>query len=475
MLPVLCVPFIKAPLTMKHFYRLFLLSLLLPSVGSAQNLGFSGSQSAGTKNTELGGGSSWIEPFKYVGPIEKAPEENTPKRVPSQQKIVDLANAGDYKAAGTEGMALMASEKIDDELQLIIANSLAWTGRIMEAVPTYQGLTKGKFANEANVGMANINRWRGRDDLALPLYQTVLASDSANADALEGLEMASRELSPRTTWGVMGSSDSSELKRSMGTLNHRWRDASGANIFEVEIAGIKDWMPGPTIANQQEATLRYQSLDLELKPSLELSMPTRIASGLYGTARIKLFDDQVTLSAGRVNWGKMSINPRATFPTTLSASYLGASANQAFALGSVQGRIDYYGISDGNTVISHSVNFNSAWRPLGNNFKPFAGIEGRSASMASANYYAPANGSGTAYAGLIGEWGAAEWNLFASAQLGVPIYGDAGDSWSVSAGGKRWLTNDLALSMNLWSMASWRNNTAYRAQSANMNLEKFWR
>ncbi len=462
---------------MKFFAPIVLIGLLAPSAGSAQNIGFSSPPGAAAKGADPGVGSGWIEPFKYVGNADKAPEENVPKRVPAQQKIVDLANSGDYQEAGTQGMALMASEKLDDELQLIIANSLAWTGRVAEAVPAYQGLTRGKFANEANVGMANINRWRGRDDLALPLYQNVLASDPANADALEGFEMASRELSPRTTWGVMGSSDSSELKRSMGSLNHRWRDASGANIFEVEIAGYKDWMPGPSIAYQQEATLRFQSLGMELKPSLELSLPTRIASGVYGTARVKLLDDQVTLGVGRVNWGKLSVNPRATFPTTLSASYLGASVNQSFALGSVQGRIDYYGISDGNSVVSHSVNLNPAWRPLGKSIKPFVGIEGRSASMLSpsGSYWAPVNGSGTAYAGVMGEWGAAEWNLFASVQMGLPLYGDAGDSWSVSAGGKRWLTNDLALNLNLWSMTSWRDNSSYRAQSANVNLEKLWR
>jgi tetratricopeptide (TPR) repeat protein len=458
---------------MKYIHYIGLLGFCLPSFLLAQNTGFSASPGSEIKGAPTGNSSGWIEPFKYIGNAEKAPEENAPKRAPALQKIVDLNAAGDYHAAGTEGLALMATQSVDEELQLIIANSLAWTGRVKQAVPAYQGLSKGKFANAANVGMANINSWRGRHDLALPLYQTVLANDPTNADALEGFDLASRELSPRTTWGVMGSSDSSELKRTMATLNHRWRDDSGANIFEVEIAGMKDWLP-TAMANQQEVTLRYQSLDLALKPSLELNMPTKLNRSLYATGRVKFFDEQLTVGAGRVNWGKMSVNPIASI-NDLSAIYLGANATQSFALGSVQGRIDYYGVSDGNSIISHSLNFNSAWRPLGSNFKPFAGIEGRSASASAKTYWSPVNGSGTAYAGILAEWGAAEWNLFGSAQLGLPLYGDAGNSWSVSAGGKHWLTSDIALNVNLWSMASWRENSAYRAQSANVSLEKLWR
>ena len=448
----------------------------LPSGAWAQTTGFSGGMSPDSRGT-LGASNSGLilSPFKYIAPsgVEKSAAENAPKRTPMLQKIVDLNAAGDYQAAGTEGLTLMSSERVDEELQLIIANSLAWTGRVKEAVPVYQGISKGQYANAANVGLANISRWRGRDDLALPLYQGVLDKDPANADALEGLELASRELSPRTTLSAGVSSDSSESKRRFGAVNHRWRDKSGANIFEVEGNGFYDWTPTDA-EPQRELTLRYQSLELPLKPSLELNMPSRLNQTLYGTAKIKLFDDQVIVGAGRINWGKTVTSPVAS-RQGLAANYLGVEASQSFSIGSLVGRVNYYGVSDGNTIWTTGLNFNSAWRPLGSHFKPFAGAETRTAKFNAPTYWAPAQGSGTIFAGLLGEWGEADWNVFGSVQLGAPMYGDAGNSWSVSAGGKRWLTNDMALGFNLWSMASWRDNAAYRSQAVNVSLEKLWR
>ena len=172
-----------------------------------------GRQSIATPAAE----SLFLAPFKYIAPsavdnaattspapVEAnpapapAPAPTQPKRKANQQRIVDLNAAGDYQAAGTEGMALLAREKPDDELQLIIANSLAWTGRLKEAIPAYQGLRAGKLADQASVGLASIYHWRGRDDQAVPLYRAVLANDPDNSNALEGLNFATRETSPHT-------------------------------------------------------------------------------------------------------------------------------------------------------------------------------------------------------------------------------------------------------------------------------------
>jgi hypothetical protein len=448
---------------MKNILIICCCCIFLPSISIAQSTGFSGSP------------APFIAPFKYIAPVavENAASASAIKRPDGQQRIADLNSEGDYQSAGTQGLVLMSNEKVDDELQLIVANSLAWTGRFKEAVPVFQGLTKGKFANEANIGMANISRWRGRDDQALPLYKAVLEKDPANPDALEGMALASRELSPRTTVGLGGSSDSSDLQHRSGFVNHRWRDNSGTHIFEVEASGVRDWLPIAD-AKEQDITLRYQGLDLALKPSLELSMPTVFHPRLYGSGRVKLLNDQISIGAGVVNWGKLASSPNA-LKAGLSANYLGADATQSFSMGSLTGRFDYYSVSDGNTVVTSSVNFNSAWRPLGTHFKPFTGVETRVAQYSTPDYWSPVDGSGTAYAGLMGEWGEADWNLSASAQVGTSLYGDAGKSWSFSAGGKYWLTSDIALNASLWSMSGFRTNSAYKAQSLNLNMEKIWR
>jgi tetratricopeptide (TPR) repeat protein len=445
----------------------------LPLVSLADTTDFSPSAARGRQSIATPAGESLqLAPFKYVPPVGAEPVERI-RRSPDQQRIIDLEAAGDYQAVGTEGLALMANEKPADELQLIIANSLAWTGRLKDAIPAYQGLADGPYASQAAVGLGNVYRWRGRDDKAMPLYRQALAADPDNAGAAQGLELASRELRPRTLLSFGGGSDSSDDQRRSVTLNHRWRDSSGSSIMEIETSAVRDTLPAIE-AKQQDVTFRYQSLNLALKPSLELSMPTVDDHSLYGSARIKLFDDQVTLDGGRVNWGRMATNPNA-LAAHLSAMHAGIHVATNYSFGNLLAGIDYYDISDDNTVLAGNLQLTSAWRPLGKNVKPFVGVETRGAKYSTTSYWSPDQGSGTLYSGLLGEWGSENWNFYASGQVGVRLFGDAGTSWSLSAGGKLWVSRDIALSLNLWSLDSWRNNAAYRAQSATVNLEKLWR
>jgi hypothetical protein len=454
---------------------LFLTSCVMAGALHAQVAGFPTGPGSEGKTTLDSANNLILQPFKYIAPANaeaQAAKNDKPPRPPAQQQVVDLNAAGDYQAAGTQGLALLATEKVDDELQLIIANSLAWTGRVKEAIPTYQAISGGPVGNAATVGLANINRWQGRDDLALPMYRKVLDTEPTNDDALSGAAMASRGLAPKTTFRWGGAQDSSDLQRRSGSIAHQWRDASGANIYEVEAEGFRDWLPTAQ-AVQKDLTVRYKNLDTPLKPSLELSMTTELKPALYGVGRVTVLDDRMTLALGRVDWGKSSANPNASFVGT-AANYAGAQFNQSFSMGSINAKADFYNISDGNTITTTGLTFNSAWRPLGSHFKPFVGAETRSAKFNAPNYWSPATGYGAAFAGLLGEWGEDNWNLFASAQLGAPLYGEAGHSWSVSAGGKYWLTQDIALGGNLWSMSSIRDGVAYRAKSLDVYLEKLW-
>ena len=422
------------------------------------------------------GGAMLLEPFKYIPPAGASKNQQASdaiKRNPAQQRIVDFNTAGNYSAAGTEGLALMSTEKLDDELQLIVANSLAWTGRMVDAIPTYQGLTKGKYANEANVGLANIFRWNGREDQAAPLYRAVLATDPENKDAIEGMELASRELRPRTTVSFGGSSDSSDIQRRGATVNHRWRDSTGVNIMEIETSAVRDTLP-TLQANQQDLTFRYQALNLALKPSLEISSATKTGGNVFGSGRISLFDDQLSLQLGRVNWGRIATNPNG-LAANLSAWHAGLIWNQSLSFGRLLARANYYDVSDGNRIVTSSVNLTSSWRPLGSHFKPFVGFETRDARFNSSNYWSPAQGYGTAYAGVLAEWDGPDWNVFTSAQAGTPLYGDAGNSWNVLVGGKRWVTPDVAVGFGAGMLSSKRDNSGYRAKSATVSVEKLWK
>ena len=431
--------------------------------------------SAGVSSPALGrviitpsGETIQLAPFQYIPPAGARPVDaaDEPKRSPEQQRLLDLNAAGDYQTLGTEGLTL----KLDHQLMLMVANSLAWTGRLKLASQTYQGLTQGKYASEARMGLAAIDRWQGRDHLAAPVYRAVLAADAANVDALEGLKLAERELRQRTLLSMGGSNDSSDIQRRSATINHRWRDESGANIWEVESSAVKDSLQ-PLQASQQDLTVRYKSLDRAFKPRLELSTE---GSTLFGNVGIAVGELPVLLDIGRVNWGRMANNPRGLV-SDLGASHMGLQAFDTFSFGSLNGRADYYKVSDGNTIVTSSLRFFPVWRPLGSRFKPLIGVETRDSKFNTNKYWSPAQGYGSAYVGLQGDWGSADWDLFASGQVGARLYGEAGKNWSLSAGGKRWLSNDWAIGVNVWAMYSLREKTPYRAQSLSINIERLWK
>lgn len=420
------------------------------------------------------GGLNQFAPFKYIPPVGSAELSGVdmPKLAPEEQAVADLYAAGDYKGVGIAGLTLIEKGKVDDGVQLMVANSLAWTGRLVEAATIYEHLTNGKHADAANIGLANIQRWSGRDDIAAPIYQNVLVRDPSNPDALSGLVLTGRELRPKTSLTLGGSSDSSDEERRFATINHRWRDNNGTRIYEVETSKVKDELPGVN-AEQQDLTLRFHDLNMPLKPKFELGMPTGGHKTLFGSMALTLNDDQTYLTLGRINWGRLAINPNA-LNLGLTAFHLGAVSWQDFSFGRLTGRINHYRISDKNTILTGNINLDTSWRPFGRSLKPYLGMEVRDAEFNAPSYWSPEEGSGTAYVGLKGEWSADDWNIYSSAQVSGRLFGDAGNGWSVSAGGKRWLSNDVAMSMNLWAMASRRDNAAYRARSMSVNLEKLW-
>jgi len=394
-------------------------------------------------------------------------------RPSKEQRIVELSNAGEYGKAGSEGLELIASEKPDDSLQLIIANSLAWSGRLREATATYRNIVQDPLVDDANVGIANILRWQGYDEAAAPIYRTVLAKNSEHVDARSGLELAERELAPRTTLMFGRSSDSSESIRNGASVNHRWRDASGYKIYEIETGVVRDELPNSE-ARQQDVGLRYSDRSLELKPTLELSATTNTNQSVFGGIKFWLDDDRLQFDIGKVNWAKSAINPNAIL-AGLSATHVGVFAKREYSFGLATAKFDYFNISDSNTLVSSDVKLVSSLRPLGNAIKPYTGFETRKTSMLTSNYWSPTNGYGSLYGGLSGDWALNDWSLFGSVQVGLPLYGDAGTSWSLSGGARRWLTDNFALSMLLWGMRSERSGAEYRAQSANVVLEKVWR
>ncbi len=397
-----------------------------------------------------------------------------PKKSPALQKIDDLANKGDYDGVARQGLLLLAQDKNNAELRLLVANSLAWTGFLDQAAAQYQLLLDTSQAQDAQVGLANVYRWRGQDEQALPLYKAVLARSPKNEAALEGLRLAERELAPRSLITAGAAVDSSDAKRRALAINHRWRDRSGRHVFEVEMGANNDQLLA-LHQNERDVTLRYQALGLPLQPKLEIAeqyQPNRV---LTGSLRLHWSGAQNYIELGRLDWGKLASNAKA-LKGALTADHVGAAFATRGRWGELSGKIDNYSISDGNDIISSGLRFVPAWRPLGNHVKLFTGIETRDArkGAVAGSYWAPVDGFGSGYVGLQTDWGGADWSLYGSGQVGARLYGEAGNSWSLSAGGKWWLGSDFAVGLNMFGLGSRRDNAGYRAKAVNVNLEKLW-
>jgi tetratricopeptide (TPR) repeat protein len=397
-----------------------------------------------------------------------------PKKSPALQKIDDLANKGDYEAVARQGLLLLAQDKNNAELRLLVANSLAWTGFLDQAATQYQLLLDTSQAQDAQIGLANVYRWRGQDEQALPIYKAVLARSPKNPAALEGLRLAERELAPRSLITAGAAVDSSDAKRRSLAINHRWRDSTGRHVFEVELGANNDQLLA-LHQNERDVVLRYQALGLPLQPKLEIAeqyQPNRV---LTGSLRLHWSGAQNYVELGRLDWGKLASNAKA-LKGALTADHVGAAFSTRGRWGELSGKVDHYNISDGNDIFSSGLRFVPAWRPLGSHVKLFTGIETRDArkGAVAGSYWAPVDGYGTGYVGLQADWGGADWSIYGAGQVGARLYGEAGNSWSLSAGGKWWLGSNYAVGLNMFGLGSRRDNAGYRAKAVNVNLEKLW-
>jgi len=395
------------------------------------------------------------------------------ERDPKAQHIFDLYFKEDYAAVITQGLPLISVYPKDAQLRLIIANCLSWnTTRYTQAIDLFKSLLNGPYARDASLGLANSYRWSGRDDLALPLYKTLIAEEPDSSAIQDGLVLAERAMRPRTLFSIGRAGDTNNMRRNEAVVAHQWRSETGNSIYEVELGGTNDRMPDLGI-NQRNVTLRYQNFDLPFKPTFEVAEQTTPKQTTFGGVHLEL-TDTTKLTLNRVNWGLLSFNVNAE-AANLSASHAALATNQSGELGSLRGRVDYFGVSDGNTILMSSLQFTPSWRPLGKNFKTFVGIQTRNQSDYSPLYWSPMNGGyGVYFAGVQAEWSSDTTNLYATAQAGNRLYGEGSRNWGLAAGGRTMFTPDFALGVKLSYYAGGLYGPTFSYASALVTIEKFW-
>lgn len=235
-------------------------------------------------------------------------------------------DAGEYWSVGSEGLDYLKENPGNNELRMLVADSLSWTGRYEAAIIQYQMLSGTSLADRAAVGLANVYRWSGRPDLAAPLYQKVLKSQPDNPDAVDGQNRVNRELRPGTEITFDKKSDSNTVVNHSTEITHHWRSDNLALKYELSL-NTNRYSLAPSNTRQQEVNLSIEHDSMAMAPRLDLSVQQGPITNAFALLRLKLSDaPELHVSIGHVNWGNMVYQPLAVV-AGLSANQLGADGH----------------------------------------------------------------------------------------------------------------------------------------------------
>ena len=386
-----------------------------------------------------------------------------------------LALANSYLWTNQEWPAIEQYQKLLDtqyatEARIGIANTLAWSGRMNEAIPYYEQALSGPKGGEAKLGLANAWLWLERPDIAKPLYDQLRADHPMEDVGIEGQIRASRKLRPKTTVGFGYTHDNTPTTRREPFVSHTFRMLDNTLIFGVDASGGEDYNDTKRL-DRREYGFRFEAVAAPLAPRISVWRQTDPVERTFGEARLQLTQWPLYVSAGRVNWGKLSFTVPA-LDQGLTANRYGVDGKYQFGIGELRGNVNTNDISDGNRVNNADLRLTSRWRPWGREIKPFVGLAMRFSEREDPDYWSPRR-YGVGYIGLEGEWDTLPWMVNAIATLGVGVIGDATTAYGASIIARRWLSPDWNVGVNAFAQGGTRTSN-YRAAGVTFLVEKLW-
>jgi hypothetical protein len=392
--------------------------------------------------------------------------------VQAQNETQTAYEAGAYGRAAKLGAAALSQQPGNHDLRLMVANSLAWSGRLDAAVLQYEKLYGTPLENSGKVGIANVMRWRGRSNEAEPIYEAILARDPVNKEALEGKRMTDRELRPQVNKSVQLLGQTGGFARfESATLYSRYTDDRSVK-----------WGAGYTLGKDRNAPKAdkfaaiqgyVQALNWPAAPRLDLSVADGFnKTRLYGLVSVDLLPDTFGLRVGLVNWGHLATNAQAQ-ADGLFARRVGAYWNAGGDWGDLKTKLDAYRVSDGNFVWDAQAIYTPAWQPVAQLFTWYTGAYAKSADKTVASYWSPSGTYGLALLGLKKSWYSDRADLTVGVQAGFRLTDEARNNLSLSANGKYWFTESTALGFDLYAASSPRP-AEYKQRTLNINLLRLW-
>jgi tetratricopeptide (TPR) repeat protein len=395
-----------------------------------------------------------------------------PVAVQAQSETQIAYEAGAYGRSAKLGAAALAQQPGNHDLRLIVANSLAWSGRLDAAVLQYEKLLGTPLENSGKVGIANIMRWRGRANEAEPIYDAILVRDPANKDALDGKRMTDRELRPQVNKSVHWLGQTGGFARfESATMYSRYTDDRAVKWGAGYALGKDRNAPQ---ADKYASIQGYvQALNWPLTPRLDLSVADGFnKTRLYGLVSIDLMPNTFGFRVGLVNWGHLATNAQAQ-ANGLFARRAGAYWNVGGDWGDLKTKLDAYRVSDGNFVWDAQALYTPSWQPVAQLFTWYTGVYAKAADKTVPNYWSPSSTYGLALLGLKKAWYYDRGDLSVGVQAGFKLTDEARNNLSLSANGKYWFTESTALGFELYANSSPRPNE-YKQRTLNINLLRLW-
>lgn len=390
------------------------------------------------------------------------------------ERLMQRYDNGDYDGVASDGLAALDRVPENLDFRLAVANSLAWTGKLKPGIQQYERLLGTRLDQEARVGIASIQSWRERPHLSKPMFEQVLKENPDNKEAQEGLANVRRQLAPRSTLGLAAFNDSEHIRRRGSAFAHAWWNEEASQRYEL----------GGTVERISQDELSLPNNDFgvgvwwaraPLAPRLDVSYQTEPYGSVFAQGQVELVEDWLSVRAGRVNWGRLSISPKA-LRDHLVAGRLGVTGTPELPVGQLEYAVDAYRVSDDNRIYETSLRLAPAWQPLGKAAQWYVGTATRKADRSDARYWSPVEGYGVAYVGLTLSAGNDANSVYAYLQPAVGLWGESkgGSIWSGGLGGRAQLTRDLSLGVEGSANSSRRDDSSYRSRMVGVRLESIW-
>lgn len=415
-----------------------------------------------------------------VGPVQVGPTGHATESPPvyeSTESAQDLNSTLDWQAAPLEVIRQVSKSLAQDpsqiEKRLTLAHALAKISRKDAAITQYQKLYGTRLEVAARIGVGNLLRAQGLPEAAEEAFKAALAKDPASLEALAGQQKTTRELRPRIDSQLQLVSQQDRLSRKVSYSTYSTYTDDRAYRWGLGYGYGQDHELGFVQERALQLQGFFQWLNQPSRPKLELTVSNYTKkTRLFGLVSFEIPETGIHLRAGLIDWGRLALTGTARVDG-LFARWINFSLGARLASTTIQGRLDFYSISDSNRLWDVGLNVVPDWQPLPDGMSWYAGLSAKRAERSDPRYWSPVSTQTLGLLGLKRDWFFERGNLSVGVEAAGRLTEETKNSLSLSATGKYWFTDSTAIAFDLYGTSPGRN-TELRSRTLNLFLQRIW-